>query len=191
MHEYESVFFEVFFFESLFRGSLIECVMLFRAVTELEFVDGIFAESAFCKIAEADGFSFDALVQLVGEIFLRPVVYDQHALPVVFYLFLLLGQFPFLYFDVIFPGEVAKRVIVAELLVFHDEMDGSPPFAAGKTFTDVFGGRYIERGRAVVMERAEPYVVDTSFTQGDKVRNDIDDVSCVQYPVYCQLVNHS
>ena len=41
------------------------------------------------------------------------------------------------------------------------------------------------------MERTQTDVIDTTFAQGDKIRNDIHNLCRVQYPVYGNLIYHS
>lgn len=41
------------------------------------------------------------------------------------------------------------------------------------------------------MERTQTDVIDTTFAQGDKIRNDIYDLCRIQYPVYGNLIYHS
>ena len=74
--------------------------------------------------------------------------------------------------------------------MLHDEVHGVAALAAGEAFAQAFGGGYHERGRAVVVERAQALVVDASLAQRDEVRDDIDNLRRFQYPVHRSSVDH-
>ena len=127
----------------------------------------------------------------IGEVFQSPFVDDEHALAVVADAFLFVAEFAFLDLDVVFLCQITKSIVIGELLMLHDEMDGSAAFTACKAFADVLRGRDIEGGRLVVMEGTKSYKIDAAPTQCDEVRDDVNDVRCVQNPVYGRLVYHA
>jgi hypothetical protein len=47
--------------------------------------------------------------------------------------------------------------------MLHDEMNHIASFAATKAFANSFGGRNAERGRFIVVKRAETEIIDPSF----------------------------
>ena len=107
------------------------------------------------------------------------------------HLFFAFRQFPLLYFDVVFFGEEAKRIIIRKLLMLHNEVNSRTTFAAGKAFTDILCRRHIERGRLVAMERTQSYIVYASFPKGNEFGNNVHNVCGIQYPVYGRLIDHS
>ena len=109
-----------------------------------------------------------------GEVFLRPIVEDEHALAVALSAAFLVRKLAFADFDVILPGQVAEGVGIAQLLVLHNEVDGRAALATGEAFAEVFGGRDVERGVLVGMEGAQSDVVDAALPQRDKLGDDID-----------------
>ena len=75
--------------------------------------------------------------------------------------------------------------------MFHDEADGVSSLAAGEAFAVVLGRGYHERGRAVVVKRAEALEVGSGPFQGYEVGNDVDDVRRIHDFVYGRPVYHS
>ena len=54
---------------------------------------------------------------------------DQHTFAVAFPLLLLVGQFPFLYLDVIFLGQITQGIEIVQLFMLHNEVNGRTTFA--------------------------------------------------------------
>ena len=118
------------------------------------------------------------------------LVDDEQAFAQALGLLFLVGQFPFVDFDVVLLGKEAERVVVRQLFMLHDEVDHVAAFPATEAFAQAFGGGDHERRGLFVVERAEALVVDTGAAEGDIFRHDIYDLRRVQYPVYGGLVNH-
>ena len=120
----EAGLFEVFPFEPLGHSGTVERIARLQTVAQLEFADGFFAKSALREVGEADGAPLFVLHEAAGEVFLRPIVEDEHALAVALSAAFLIREFPFADFNVILPGQVAEGVWIAQLFVLHNEVDG-------------------------------------------------------------------
>ena len=131
-----------------------ERVALFQAVSKLKFFDDIVPKSAFFKITQPNGFAFGIFVECFHKIIACKFVQNEHTVSVALCLFLLVGQFFFNNFDVVFFRQKLQRFVIRQLLVLHDEMHGRAAFAARKALADIFGGGNIKRWRSVVVKRA-------------------------------------
>ena len=87
------------------------------------------------------------------KVLLCPAIDDQHTFAVAFPLLLLVGQFPFLYLDVIFLGQITQGIEIVQLFMLHNEVNGRTTFATGKALTYIFSRRDVERGRFISMKR--------------------------------------
>ena len=174
-------FAEGFLGQSVFGGS---------AVTQLELLDNIVPNSALAEIGQTDGFSIYMVVKYILEIISGIFIDDEEAFADTLRFFLFVGQFAFLDFDVVFLGQPTQGFWIIHLLMFHDEVNGIASFAAGKAFTESFGGRNIERGCLVIVEWTQAHIVDSSFFEGHKFRYHINNLCSIQYPVYGGLVYH-
>ena len=114
----------------------------------------------------------------------------MNALAVVGLATLLSRKLAVVYLDVVFLGQPAQRLGVGHLFVLHDKAHGVAAFAAGKAMAIAFGRRHHERWCLLVVERAQPLVVDTSFAQGDKLGYHIHDVGSIHNLIYRCLVYH-
>ena len=97
---------------------------------------------------------------------------------------------------VLFYGIGLERTAVLSVAfdksVFRPALQcGVSALAATEAFAQSFGRRHAERGRLLVVEGTEAYIVHTAFAQGDEVRYDIYNLSRIQNPVYGGLVYHA
>ena len=83
-------------------------------------------------------------MQLLFEVSARPLVDHEHCFALGLRLFFLIGEFLFLYVDMVFSGQVSQGLRVTQLLVLHDEVDGTAAFTTSKTFADALGPGDIE-----------------------------------------------
>lgn len=74
--------------------------------------------------------------------------------------------------------------------MFHDEMDHISSFSTAEAFTQSLAGRDAERGRFLVVERAQSDVVHSPSAKCDKFGYYIYYLCRIQYPVYGGLVYH-
>ena len=100
----EAGLFEVFSFEALGHSGTVECIARLQTVAQLKFADGLFAKSALREVGEADGASLFVLREAAGEVFLRPIVEDEHALAVALSAAFLVRELAFADLDVILLG---------------------------------------------------------------------------------------
>ncbi len=96
----------------------------------MEFLNDVVAESTTSEVLHTDGSAVNVVEKNVMEIFHSPFVNDEHALAVILFPFLLLAEFPFVYFYMIFVGEPAQGFRISHLLMLHDETHGVGRFAA-------------------------------------------------------------
>ena len=116
--------------EALRPCGLSQRVALRHGVTELEAADGVIAEAARAEIRKADGLSLLGVHEVVLEVMQVPVVHDEQALALALLALLLVGQFPFVDFYVVFLGQPAQGFGVGHLLMLHDEAHGVAALAA-------------------------------------------------------------
>ena len=81
-----------------------EGIPLVEAVTQLKLADGLLPQASLGEVAQADATSLWMLMQQLLEVIRSPAVENQHTLPVVMCLLLLLGQLSLLDLDVVFLG---------------------------------------------------------------------------------------
>jgi len=74
--------------------------------------------------------------------------------------------------------------------MFHDKMNHVAAFAATETFANSFGGGDTERGRLVIMERAQADIIHTPFAKRDEFAHDFFYAGCIHDAVNGNLVNH-
>ena len=161
-----------------------------EAEAEAELLYDVVAHSALAEILHSDGAPVDVVVQDVLEIVGCPLVYDEHRLPVRLLFLLLLGEFLFLYLDVVAVGKPAQGVGVGELLVFHEESHAVAAFAAYEAVAGAPCRRDVERRGVVVMEGAQAAIVYAHLLERHKFGDDIHDVGSLFYAFYGDAVNH-
>ena len=177
--------------EALRPCGLGQRVALRHGVTELEAADGVVAEAARAEIRKADGAPALGVHEVVLEVMQGPVVHDEQALALALLALLLVGQFPFVDFYVVFLGQPAQGFGVGHLLMLHDEAHGVAALAAREAVAVALRGRHHERRRLLVVERAQPLVVHPGLSQGDELRHDVNDVRRVHDFVNSGFVYHS
>ena len=118
---------------------LVEVVISLTGVTQTEFLDGGIVESALTEISQADVLTHLGLMQLFLKIITSPLVKHEHGFALGLLLFFLVGQFLLMDLDMVFTSKVAQRLGIAQLLVFHDEIDRASSFSTGKALADAFG----------------------------------------------------
>lgn len=161
-----------------------------EVVAEVELLDDVIAETAGAEILQADGLTVGMVVEQILEIFLCPLVDDEHRLALRLFLFLFIRQLALMDLDMVFLREPAQRLGIGELFVLHDERHGITAFATAEAVAGAAGGGDIKRRRLLVVERTEPFVVGSRFLQRDELRHDIHDVCRVLDLFYCLPVNH-
>ena len=82
------------------------------------------------------------------------------ALVLAFLLFL--GLFLFLNLDIVLLGQITQCFGIGEMLMLFQESNNIAGFAAAKAFENAFGGRDIEGGGLLVVERAAANVVGSA-----------------------------
>ena len=135
------------------------------AVAQLELLHDVVAYAALAEVGHADGFAVDVVVEHVLEVVACKLVDHEKAFAYALSLFLLGGQFALLNLDVVFLGEPLQCFGVGHLLVLHDEVHGVAALSAGEAFAESLGRRYVERWCLVVVEGAQPDVVDPALFQ--------------------------
>ena len=165
-------------------------VALGECEAQLELLDDVVADAAAAEILFADSLSVDVVLQDVMEILTGPLVHDEHRLTLRLLAFLVVRQFALLNLDIVFLRQPAQGLRVGDLLVFHQEVDGVATFATGKALADLTSRRDHKRGRLVVMERAEPLVVNARFTEANELTDHINDVDGVHDFVNSRPVYH-
>ena len=125
-----------------------------------------------------------------SKMFLRPTVEDKHALTVALRTLFLVGQLTFPHLDMILSGQKTQRILIAQLLMFHDEIDGRSALAARKAFTNILGRRDVERRRFIGMKGTQTDEVHPALAQRDKFRHNIHNVCRFQNPLPCYRINH-
>ena len=122
---------------------------------------------------------------------LRPLIDNEHALADIAKLFLPLGQLTFLDLDPIFLGKITQGIEIADLLMFHDEMNRRSTLTTGEALTDILGRRNIKGGRLIRMKRTKTDVVDAPLAQGDKLGNNVDNIGGADDSIDGRLVYHA
>ena len=74
--------------------------------------------------------------------------------------------------------------------MLHDEVDGIAALAARKALADAARGRNVERRRALVVKRAQSFVVGTALLERYKLRYHVHNVRGIHDPVYGCAVYH-
>ena len=118
------------------------------------------------------------------------IVGAEHGLPRVVFVTLLICHLMLAHLDVVFPRQIAQGVPVAELLMLHYEIDRTAPFATTETFANSLGPRYRERRGALVVERAQTYIVGATPLQAHEIRHNLHNVGCVDDTLYGLPVNN-
>ena len=73
--------------------------------------------------------------------------------------------------------------------MLHDEVDRTATFAAAETFAYALCARHGEGGGALVVERAQPYVIRPSAAQMHEITYHLHYISGVNDPLHCFPVN--
>ena len=90
----------------------------------------------------------------------------------------------------ILSGQKTQRILIAQLLMLHDEIDRRSALAARKAFANILGRRNIERRRFIGMKRTQTDEVHPALAQRDKLRHNIHNVCRFQNPLPCYRINH-
>ena len=77
------------------------------------------------------------------------------------------------------------------MLVLHDELHGVAAFAATETFEYAFCRRHAERGRLLVVKRADSPPIGTALFQRHVVGHHVHYLGGVHYAGYGRLVYHT
>ena len=133
-----------FFLISFLYSLLCHGIVALGTIAQLEFLDNVITESTVAKISHTDAASVHMVAQDILEIVAGKLVDDEKAFAFALSELFFVRQFPLLDFDAVFLGEVFQRFGIRHLFMFHDEMYGIAPFAAGETFAQPFGGRHVE-----------------------------------------------
>ena len=178
------------FLISFLEGFLGKGIVAVGTVAQLELLDDVVAEAAAVEVGHTDAASVHVVVEDVLEIVACKQVDDKKTFAFALRLFFFVGQFAFLDFDAVLPGQVTQCLGIGQLFVLHDEVNGVSTLAAGKAFAKPFRGRYVERRCLIVVERTQADIVHSAFAQGDEVGHDIGDLCRVHNPVDGCLVYH-
>ena len=160
---------EKLFLVASFQGCFREGIAPREGITQLEFLDDVIPYATAAEILLADGLSVGILEEQAVEIGFCPFVHHIHRLPFVLFLPLFVAEFLFLDLNVVFAGEPAQGFGITDLLVLHEEAHRRSALAAGKAMADAFGWRNDERRRFVIVEGAQPFVVDACLPQCHKL----------------------
>jgi hypothetical protein len=68
----------------------------------LEFLDNIVTDAPLAEIRHGNGFSVSVIVEDILKIIAGKLIDNKETFPYILYLFLLIGQFAFLYFYIVF-----------------------------------------------------------------------------------------
>ena len=98
--------------------------------------------------------------------------------------------FLFLYFDMIFLGQVAEGFRVRHVLVLHYKAHGAAGLAAAEALVDAPGGVHVEGGCLLVMEGTAGHIVGAAALERHEVSHHLFNAGGVQNQVYCFPGNH-
>ena len=101
---------EVFLAVSLAHGFTGQCVSVGGAVAQLELADGLVADATASEVALSDATAVGMVLKRVAEVVAGKLVHHQQAFSGALCLPLLVGQLPFLYFDVVFSWRATSRL---------------------------------------------------------------------------------
>ena len=116
------------------------------------------------------------IVEQILKVTACPIVDDKHRLTLTLFLFLTVGQFAFVNFDMIFVRQPSQSLHISHLLMLHNERYRVPSLAATKAVSHTACGRYVERWRLFVMERTKAFIVRARLFECDKFRNHVNNV---------------
>ena len=122
--------------------------------------------------------------------FRSPLVNDEHALAFVLFAPFVVAQFAFLNLDMILVGQPPQCLWIGHLLVFHDKAHGGATLSTTKAMANATRRRHHKRWCALVMKRAQPFIVRPGLAQGYELGNHIHDVGCLLYLLYGCSVYH-
>ena len=175
-------------------ASLLCCqgqgVALGQGIAQVELRDDVVADSSAAEVLFADSDAVRVVPQHVLEILHRPLVDDKHRLAVALLLTLLVSQLLLLNLDIVFLRQPAQRLGIGDLLVLHQEVDGRSALSTGKALAYLLRRRHHERGRLVVVERAQTLIVHARLAQRHELAHHVYDVRSVHDLVYRQPVYH-
>ena len=143
------------------------------------------------EIAQPDGTSHLVVIEQVGKIFLCKLRDMKESVALVLAFLLFLGLFLFLNLNVVFLSQPTQSLGISVVLMLHEEFHHIAGLAATEAFENAFGGRYIERRRLLVVERATSNMVGTTLAQRYKVANHLLDTGGVHDALYGFLVYHA
>ena len=136
----ESGLYQIVGFISFLNGSFGQGIMAVCAVTELELLDDIIAESSSPQIGHTDTLPVNVVVKNVLKILGRILVYHEQTFAQAVCLFFFISQFAFFDFNVILSSQPFQCFIIGKLLVFHDKMNHVSSFSATETLAKTFTG---------------------------------------------------
>ena len=175
---------------ALLQGRWSEHEAVGQVVAQSELQDDVVAEAAASEILHADVVAVGRMVEKVLKVACRPLVDDEHRLPLALLLTLLIGQFALMDLYVVLVGQPPERLGVGHLLMFHDERDGASSLATAKAMAGAACRRHVERWRLLVVEWAQALVVGPRLSEGHKFRHHIHDVGGFLDSFYCSAINH-
>ena len=165
-------------------------VALRYGIAQIKLLDDIVTDTTTTEILLADGDSVRVVLQQVVKVVHGPLVEDEHRLTVALFFLLLVSQFLLLNLNIVFLRQPAQRLRIGNLLVLHQEVDGRATLATRKTLTDLLRWRHHERGRRVVVERAQTLIVHTRLSKRHELSHHVDNVRGIHNLVYRRPVNH-
>ena len=166
-------------------------IFLRQGKTQTELLHDIIPDASTTEILLTDGDAVRIILQYLLEIGLRPFVHDKHRLAVALLLSFLVGQFLFLYLDIIFLRQPAQSLGIGDLLVLHQEVNGRTTLSTGKTLTDLLRGRHHKRRRRIVMKRTQALVVHPRLPQRDELPHHVNNVRGVHNLINSCLIYHN
>ena len=128
-----------FLLVALLQGAAPEGKAVVEVEAELELPDDVVADATLAEVLHAHGNAVGMVVEKVFEVLQGVFVHDEHGFSLALLTFLLVGEFAFLYFDVVFFSEPAQCLGIGHLLVLHDERDGCAALAAAEAMAGVAG----------------------------------------------------
>ena len=122
----------------------VEVVALVERVAEPEFLDCGSTETTFGKVGETDFLSIGSIIEIVLEVLVGSLVDYEHTFAFGLLLALLVGEFTFVHFDVIFLCQILQCLGIAHLLQLHHKAHRTSTLATAEAMAIVSCRRHAE-----------------------------------------------
>ena len=181
----EAHLFKKFRIVTVLLGVFGEGLPFFGAVTQMELLDDGVEIAALTEILQSYRLAFVGVPQGIHEELVGEGVDVEHLLALGLGHPFFWRQLFFFDLDVVFSGEIAKRLGIGDMLVFHEELGRVAALAAAEALEDVTGRVHVEGARLLVVERAQSDVVRPAFLQRDEFSHHLLDTGGLQDLIYC------